>query len=91
MILPFLTNSELLALLSENGWSVVENEYFDKFDRIILTNDNGESFPLQYEKKHFFLKVVRLCESLGIEAPETHVKCFEQYEKMRPNRKNQKR
>ncbi|MEP2508483.1 MAG: hypothetical protein ABJH72_03965 [Reichenbachiella sp.] len=79
MVVPHISHTDFLNLLKENGWEVASDKYFNDYDRIIVRKGE-DSFPLQFKKTYHFPFVVRTCKSLGIEPPEDHLTCFNQYE-----------
>lgn len=79
MTVPNLTFSEFKDLLNKNGYEVESNDYWDQYNRITFKKD-GESFPLQFQEVYYFPFVVKACLSLGIDPPEDHKTCFDQYQ-----------
>lgn len=80
MKVPVLSQNDFLDYLKGHGCKVVEDMYWEEFNRIILVKDNS-SFPLQTTKKYFFPTVCKVCETLGIPSPEDHQKCLDQIKK----------
>lgn len=82
MQVPLFTHQELLTFLKANGWSVCSDQYWEKFDRLILKKE-AHTFPLQIKERYLFTFVVKLCNSLGIDPPADHKKNFDQLTAMR--------
>lgn len=77
MTIPQLTHTQFLELLKTNGWEVVNGEYWEDYNRIIMQKD-GHTFPLQYKEVYHYPFVVKTCLSLGITPPADHLKCYRQ-------------
>ncbi|CAN5282132.1 hypothetical protein BH09BAC5_BH09BAC5_06230 [soil metagenome] len=78
MTIPYLTHQEFITLLKQNGWEIVSDTDWETHNRIMI-GKGGHTFPLQIKQTYYFPQVVKLCESLGINPPEDHLKCVEQY------------
>lgn len=78
MTIPHFNQSEFISYLKEHGFEPVCDDYFEKFDRIMLSN-GVISFPLQLRKTYFYPIVVKTCISLNIPAPEEHIRCYNQH------------
>lgn len=88
MTVPTLTQPEFLDLLRRHGWHVPVNgnDYFDDYNRIIVSKD-GHSFPIQLQKIYYFAAVVKTCLMLGIPPPPDHKLCYDQIVSQRkPNK-----
>jgi hypothetical protein len=77
MTVPVLTQSEFIEFLKERGFKIIEDKYWDDFDRIIFEKD-GETFPFQMQEKYYFPIVCRICSDFGVNAPPDHQKCHDQ-------------
>lgn len=80
MTIPSLKQAELFKLLRDNGWSEVSNSEWENHNRIMMGNGK-DSFPLQLKPVYYFPFIVKLCESLDIDAPEECKVCYEQLKK----------
>ncbi|MBS1580820.1 MAG: hypothetical protein JST66_01335 [Bacteroidetes bacterium] len=79
---PLFTHQELIEFLAQHGWTVCSDEYWERFDRLILKKGDV-TFPMPLHSRYLFPFVVKLCISLGIEAPADHKKNFDQLTSMR--------
>lgn len=77
MTIPHLKQQEFIDFLTSNNCKVVCDKNWNEFDRIILES-NGITFPLQMAKFYPYYVVNKICEDLGIEAPEDCRKAKEQ-------------
>lgn len=89
MTIPFLTQEQLTNILKNNGWAVVSDEAWDTHNRIMFGKE-GHSFPMQLKPTYFYPEVVIMLESLGIEPPADHKRCYEQYKELKRREKEAK-
>ncbi len=78
MTIPGLTNAQLMKLLSDNGYKVVSNEFWNDHDRVIVEKD-GATFPVQYKTYYYYPIIIKLCAMLEIDPPEDCMKCHLQW------------
>jgi len=79
MVLAGLSFSELNAILKENGYTVVNDDFWESHNRIILKKDNEAAIILQFKEFYKFTFVVKFLTSLGITSPEHCQKPYDQY------------
>lgn len=89
MVVPMLKHDALLKLLKEHGWEVASDEFWDKYNRIIMKKGDV-SFPLQYKDIYAFTSVCRICIALDIPPPADHLRCYEQYEAYKAKKREEK-
>jgi hypothetical protein len=86
MTVPVLKQQEFIDYLKERGFKLVEDKYWEEFNRVIFEKD-GITFPFQIREKYFFPFVCQICKDFDIAPPPDHKKCFDQmntyYEKRR--------
>jgi hypothetical protein len=78
MQLAGLKFQELLDIIKQNGYDVVSNDFWDKYNRIILRK-GSETIILQFDTFYAFPFVYTYLTSLGIEVPEHCKKPYEQF------------
>ncbi len=78
MAVPYFKQQEFIDYLKEQGCEVVNSDYWNEFDRVILTKGDI-SFPLQMQEKYFSPIVVKTCLDLDIKPPPDHLKCWKQW------------
>lgn len=78
MTIPHLSHDEFLEYLKDNGCEVISGDYFDEYNRIILKSKSEKVIILQYNKTHYYPKVVKTCLNLGIAPPKEHLTCYNQ-------------
>lgn len=81
MTVPVLTQAEFIDYLKEQGCEVVSDEFWNDWDRIMMKKGDI-SFPLQVRESYAFPLVCKVCQSIGVAAPEDHQKCYDQYMEM---------
>jgi hypothetical protein len=78
MKLAGLEFKELIAILNQNGYHVLSDDFWDKHNRIILRKEN-ETVVLQFDMYYGFPFVYTFLTSLGIEVPEHCKTPYEQF------------
>ena len=79
MVLAGLKFSELDAILKENGYEVVNDNFWETHNRIIYKKDSEPAIILQFKEFYKFAFVVKFLTSLEISSPEHCQKPYDQY------------
>jgi hypothetical protein len=77
MTIPYLTTQEFIDVFKKHGWDVVSDKYWDEYNRVILGKDD-KTFVLKVNEDHFYPIVVKTCRMLGMTAPESCQKPYDQ-------------
>jgi hypothetical protein len=83
MTIPHFKKDQFVDYLKSKGCNVVSDENWNDFDRIMI-DYNGITFPLQMScKVYYFFTVCKICEEIGIDAPDEFESINNQIKKMR--------
>jgi hypothetical protein len=75
MVIAYIKQQKFIDFLKANGCTVVSDENWNDFDRIMMEKD-GESFPLQMCEVYYYFVAKKICKDLGIELPPFKDKLF---------------
>lgn len=87
MTVPAFSMDEFIDYLKSQGCSLIsgfDDEWYDH--GFLMMSYEDFTFPLQVRKTYFYTHTVKLCQLLGIPAPEDHLVVYEQIQK-RHNKK----
>lgn len=77
MTIPQFTQQEFIKYLATYGWEEKANTDWETHQRIVIGNGTDVA-TFQLKAVYFYPHVVKLCDSLGIPAPEDHRLCYDQ-------------